>query len=541
MRKQRGMTLGVALLVILLLATLGLTLGAAVFQWRLLSDRVENEEIARDAARSAVTMGMAQLYQDATYGATKSPAQTLRVEGLPEGAKGLLTFDPETARAERIPPSTNNLDGVAIPQADGRALPAHTVHLVGIGRFRGVERRVEAVMALPSSPYALATNSPIRALGGMKIAALKALPTGNPAPEDLIGCSLLCNAPGEEAVFLSEGSDVWGDVKAVGGVKRDPLAPADSITIRGQVQHVDPMPVPDLTISQYDPKDRMATTTLNQDTYTDPKDLNGVWRREGNVNLQGGLHLDGGFLYVNGDLTVGEPGLSGNGIVIATGQVRVQGKTSLEASEGVALLAGKDVELSGGGADGAYFQGMVYTDGTLRCSRVTVVGPTIVKGTDTMVMDQSRLFLPQPTAMKGEWSAGGGGSYEAGNTRKVYYQDATAKWHPADQAAGWKKARVFERLPGNQYRVWTFLSGGGQPTSQTIPATSMESMLTQSMLLGQAGTDAVSAVGGLNEQTATTPPPAPPINPGAETSITIKPSEFWRKEQRLRQTLWLEP
>ncbi len=538
--ERRGMTLGVVLLVILLLATLGLTLGAAVFQWRLLSDRLENAEIARDAARSVVTMAMGHLYQDVTYGAARTSAQTLRVDGVPEGAQGLLTFHTATAQAEGVPSSTNNLEGLSVAQSAGRSLPAHSAHLVGVGRYRGVERRVEAVVALPASPYALAANAPIRALGGMKIAALKALPDGPPAPEDLVGCSLLCNAGGEEAVFLSQGSDIHGDVKAVGQVKRDPTAPADSITIRGQVQHVEPVPVPEVTITQYDPQDRMTCANLSQSEYSDPKDLNGVWRRDGNLNLQGGLHLDGGFLYVKGDLTVGEPGLSGHGIVVCTGQVRVSGKASLEASEGVALLAGKDIELTGGSAEGAYFQGMVYTDGTLRCSRVTVVGPTIVKGTDTMVMDQSRLFVPQPVAMTGEWTAGGGaGAAYSGPTRQAYYL-ANGAWRlesdPA--AAGWQNAAVFEKMRGGGFRKWTF-TASGRPRLDSVPDLQGE---LEGMLPNQeALTQAMSAVSGLSKQEDPEPPPAPPRNPGGTASIVIKPSEFWRNEQRLRPVLWLEP
>lgn len=92
--------------------------------------------------------------------------------------------------------------------------------------------------------------------------------------------------------------------------------------------------------------------------------------------LNEGLNLNGGVLYVDGDVTVSK-GVTGYGALFATGKIKVSGGSNLGSDSLCALVAGGDLTISGAGADKTQFRGLVYSYGELAVSDVTIVGSLV--------------------------------------------------------------------------------------------------------------------------------------------------------------------
>ena len=83
-------------------------------------------------------------------------------------------------------------------------------------------------------------------------------------------------------------------------------------------------------------------------------------------------------------------------MVACTGKVRREGQNRLVSGNGVALLTGKDLTISGRASDESYFQGLVYTEGTFQANRVSIVGTLIAAGQNdqAVTLRQSRILQP---------------------------------------------------------------------------------------------------------------------------------------------------
>jgi len=102
-------------------------------------------------------------------------------------------------------------------------------------------------------------------------------------------------------------------------------------------------------------------------------ELSGLARATYSVVLDKGLTLDGGVLYVDGDLTV-QKGVNGYGAVFCTGSLKVQGGSNLGSDSLCALVAGGNLSLEGTGADKTQFRDLVYSYGEIKVSNITLVG-----------------------------------------------------------------------------------------------------------------------------------------------------------------------
>lgn len=544
-RSRQGLTLGTTLAIVALLVVVGSGLVSATLQHRIMLDRHRNSQDALLLARSAVSSAIGRLQQDRSFGTARRPEDVVSVTlyGLPEGAVGKVSF-----ATGPLAWSTNALEQPdSVTGYEGTAVPGHSAHLWGVGECGGVTRRVEAILTVPAFPYALAANGRIESRGGLRVAGLESLPASNTTINEtlLTSASLLSNAGGAGAVKLSAQSDIRGDVRAVGGVELEPGAHVD-----GRVVQVEPGPLATPQLRDYDPAAAgLDFTPIEQAQDAEARFIQDcAQRRQGSLRLDQGLTLDNGLLFVEGDLTV-RGGIQGKGLVVVTGQVTVEGRNQLEAGEGVALLAGGDVKLSGSGAEGSFFQGLLYTAGGLQTDSISLVGCLMAAGNQSAVeLKDSRLIMPEPLREGGEWSYGGSGGGYTDESKYAIYQVMTPSgpdWMTeaelARSGATWTKANVIQKLGDDSYTQWTFNAGGGPPTSKTRTAA-----VTSDDLEGWLGKTPGNQAFANDVSTLTPPPPgspppsAPPAQPGASTRLSVKPSQFLRVEDRMRVALWLE-
>ena len=119
------------------------------------------------------------------------------------------------------------------------------------------------------------------------------------------------------------------------------------------------------------------------------------------MTLNKGLELNGGVLYVDGDLAI-SGGVDGYGAVFCTGSMRVSGGGTLATDSLCALVAGGGLSISGAGADKTQFRGLVYSAGALNVSDITVVGSLVgssASGAPMTVVRSNLLFDPKAVVM----------------------------------------------------------------------------------------------------------------------------------------------
>lgn len=353
-----------------------------------MSSRGEKGLAAANAARSAVSKAISTILQDPDYGQGRASGDLINVEA--RNATGILTFHPETARQEGLPFSTNNLDHTEASEgAGGLLVPASTVHLVGVGRCEGVERRVVAVLRLPPFPWAIASGGIVETRNGVLIASL---PVGVwPPPSDdsqLLPADLLANGRGE-AVNLSSGSVVLGDIETPGRVVTAP-----GVSVRGEIRAgSEPAELPALHPSDYDPAARGADyfqLSGRED------ELVGSARGQGAVTFAQALTLTNAHIFVDGQLRLAG-GVRGSGTLVATGDIVIEGAANLDGLTELAVVSGGRVRLSGGGRARSYLKGLFYAEQGLEAREMTLVGALLTGRASTGVsLDQVNVFYQPP-------------------------------------------------------------------------------------------------------------------------------------------------
>lgn len=409
MRKSRGLALGTALLVATIIATLGFALSGASLTHLHLSTRANNGAQARNLAQSAVAQAIDSLYKDEDFGKSRSEAPLrITLQGPIDGSVGLLCFDKDEAERLTIPYSTNNLEGSSSEIGpDGQSVPVNKVHLVGIGRSGGVERRLDVILHVPPYPYAVSSEGPIHALRGARVAALDAPPVDptlplllpNPRPADIAS-----NGEGAQSIRLGDNTEVSGDVLSVGEIQLE----SPNVTVRGQIRpNQSPADLPSFDFDQYDPNNIGLHETLQDSQYSGQAIFEGMVRRSGDVTFQNGMQLNNGLMYIDGDVVIHD-GFQGSGLLVATGSVTVNGGAQLVADSKLALLAGGDVVLNGSGPAGSYFQGAVFTNSGVRAEDLTVVGALIAAGRNNSVyLENARVITHPGVGERMEWEVAG--------------------------------------------------------------------------------------------------------------------------------------
>ena len=396
-------TRGQALLSLLLLSPLMLMVlliasAGWLFQSNLQS-RLSGGDGARHLAESAVSLAVARLLHDPELPAEQLEDIDLSLASYP-GGTGRLSFKPLQAQAWGIPQSLNNLSGRTAQSGWASVVvEPESANLVAVGRFRGVEERLEVVLHAPRFPYVVCSSVPVLANNGLRVfgvSSLQALADGYSAvnEEQKVAGHVVTNAedaPDTPALqLLGAGTEIEGDAQARGEVIL-----GGGAVVRGEARsHSDSVPLPELEIADFDVADRPGMTALSVETLDAPQ-LAGFNRRTGNLEIHDGLTLEGGVLFVQGDLTV-RGGVRGTGALIVTGAVRIEGGSALTTDHQAAILAGGPVTLQGTPEQRCDFRGLVYTEGDLNCQHANIAGAVVVNNPDP----QGRARLEEVTLVE---------------------------------------------------------------------------------------------------------------------------------------------
>ncbi len=393
----RGLSLGGTLLAIAVLSVLAFTLAGLSVTHLQLSSRQEHGLAASNAARSVVSQAISRILQRKEFGETRGLDEEIRWEG--PDSLGLLTFHEATARRERMSFSTNNLNKAEDTHgADDVLVPSSTVHLVGVGRSGDVERRVEAVLRLPPFPWAIASAGRVETRNGVLIASLPAGVWPPPTNEDeLLPADLLANGRDARAVVLATGSTVLGDVETPGQVIQ-----ASGASVKGEIRSgSSEVVLPTLNPAEYDP---LVKGREHFDVTGSEAELTGSARGQGVVTFSQHLTLSNSHLFVEGDLNLPR-GVSGAGVIVATGDISIGASANLEAMTELAVVSGGRVTLAGRGTERSHLRGLFYAEGGLRAADITLVG-TLLTGESSSGVELDRVNVlyepPSPIEQDGE-------------------------------------------------------------------------------------------------------------------------------------------
>ncbi|MGE0493601.1 MAG: hypothetical protein AB7S38_30610 [Vulcanimicrobiota bacterium] len=379
-RAKRGATLATALVVGSLAFLAAFILAGSSFAELGYAQRIGNERRALNLAESATQMAAARLLQNDSYG---QAGEQFELELA--GAWGGLTFV-----VGETPYSTYNLDSeTAVQGFGGRVVPPHSIHLVGYARCANVVRRSEMVITRPPFPFVVAASGPIISQDGLVVGTLDDSGNLEAGPDELLPGHLASNSSELSAIELRGSGFVAGNLRSVGGITLDP-----TIEVRGQqLTARDPVELPRIALSDFDP-------ARTGDPYQDlPREmvgqtLVGVHRGLGDLTVVGDLNLSGATLFVDGDLTV-YGGVTGKGLVVVTGQVKLGGAELSSQNQSV-FLAGSDVTLNGSSQQQSSFQGLVYTEGNFSASDIRVVGAFVANGPDSKTVLERASLVAQP-------------------------------------------------------------------------------------------------------------------------------------------------
>lgn len=556
--RRRASSLITVLIVMGLALTLAWVLAATGMAHLNVSQRLEASQLALEHAESVIALAIDRLVEsDPSFGeVTGSPPLQL---SLVAGAEGLLAFDVGQAGLLSIPPSLNNFRSESPRQNGDRLVPAHSIHLVGVGRCRGSRRTVEAVLFVPPFPYAIASEGPVageRLLVGAMSGAPEEIELD---PDQLQPGHITSNSAEERAIDLGQGTTVTGNVRSPGGIVTAP-----DVVVRGQLQSgAEVAPVPHVRLRDYDPigrSDLQALSGSRSDPLVDPAPLSGYFRASEDLSVSGDLVLERGVVYVNGDLTV-RGSIQGTGLVVATGKVSVSEGAALDPGSRAVLLAGRGASLKGSGRSSSAFQGVVYTEGPFQAEEMSLLGAFVAgPGGSLELEDAAGIQVGEYTEV--EFKVPG---RNVGKNRSLQIGSSPMMT---------LEARLVDGVPTGDIQVWpsTFYLGRHPELEppirfnyKTNPAAYLS--FVQSIILEYEaywltlGPDPGPGLGiirsflqgspPLYEVMAIPPDPLPVTGgsngwvdsssaAGADTTVSFRLNEFLSLEDRLRVVLWRE-
>lgn len=398
MKHRRGTSVASTLLLIFICVGLAFTLTSLAFHHLNLSNRLSNSQQARNLAESAISLSIEKILK--AEGDYPRPGQHTVIVHFPDLDSqdlGVTSFNATVANGYALQPSTNNLknpDSIKAP--GGRLIPRESVHLVGLGRCRGLERRVEAILHLPIYRSALSSEAPLDAQGPVLVASAENSADDNllTHPENFLSKLLPAHVTSNQDAQLGQDVLITGFCQAVGAIDLG----AGNATVKGGLRpQGGRSEVPALKPQDFDTAKLGATNPL--------KDLSpGVFRAQGLVKvkhdvvgsellLPDGNNHSGAIVYIEGDLRIKE--IRGVGAVITTGQLSVTNSTNLSTDGSVALISGGNLSLVGEKPDAdAIIKGIVYSGKSLTASNVTIVGTAVQAGSgaaDVMRIEKSNM------------------------------------------------------------------------------------------------------------------------------------------------------
>lgn len=368
--------------------------------------RQSNLEVARNLAESVTALAIDKLADDPSFGLSPDAAQRSLSISFNGRDQGRLTFDTDTASAWTIPLSVNNVENDTASSGTGRTLAPFTAQIMAVGESNGVVVMRETILRIPNYKFAIATSGQLTSNGGLYVAAVDALAdlSGGLAsvPADQLedgnvaanGASLvLSSSPAQPTI-------ITGDAQSGGTI----LLGAQTDVQGSVVENSDPAPLPDLEVGDYDPAGWTGLFELTSGTSSSTLTLEGPVRRAGDLTISnGGLELNGAYLYVDGDLVV-NGGITGQGAVFCSGDITVSGASALSTDNVQALVAEGDVTINGYDKDSSHFVGVIYNRGDVSISDITVIGSLVNKAPAGSTFSISRTnAIGAPEAVDFEW------------------------------------------------------------------------------------------------------------------------------------------
>lgn len=384
-RRTRGASLASVLAIVLLLSILTATATALYTMTLNFVQSDYNSAMAINEAEAALNELLFRLAQDEHYGTLGSEEIAGRITAASEAPEGAafhrLTFRSGTG----FPQSVNNLDGGHSSGYLGRTVPAAMVHALATGSCRGRYVTIEALIEHPPFPFGLATSGKILSHDPLVVKGTTSVDALRSGRDDRPG-HVLSNSP-EGVVIERPGdtpadliTDITGFVRSEGDIQI-----ARPAVVRGGIQpHYGQSDLPDVRLQDYLSMVELAPGVLRPGVVgihaaeLGTQNLDAIYFYRGNLHYNGSVSMSNAFLVVDGNLEV-DGGLRGVGAIVCTGSVQLEGGTSLDGANKVAVLAGQDLTIHGGGN---YFEGILYSEGNLSASNVTVVGNTVVNSPD---------------------------------------------------------------------------------------------------------------------------------------------------------------
>lgn len=492
-RPSKGVGLANTLVVITIIVTLAFTVASVSFSHLSVSTRLSNAEVARNRAESVVAMAIDRVITDREASNPDfAGTVTLPVPASEPPGSGVACFDPLQAQAQLIPHSTNNITADVSKIGDlGRVVPAHGIHVIGVGRCNGVERRIEAILLIPKFPFSIASSGRITSNGGLKVVSLddlsllaggglSSIPPDQVNPGDIASNS---NDASQAMQLQGTGIHITGDARAVGGIDYD----TSTVVVDGSIlPNSDKTYLPKLNLSDYDPasKPGLVTVSGNQSNLT----VDNWTRSSGDLFVSGGLKLDSGVLYVDGNLSV-NGGISGKGAVIATGNVEVFGGGVQTSDNVAAILAGQGLKLQANQADQAQIKGLIYTEGDLTADWVTLGGAAVANaggaGSQVSLNNVDLAYNESSTELTFNVGENAGGGSGGGSTGSTFPADpgpwpgvpsSGLAFDPTDPAAPQVNVVVRPSFPSAPPPT-AFYSAGPPPAYTIPPAATLATMM----------------------------------------------------------------
>lgn len=417
--RQRGSGLASTLMVCGVLVALAFAVASSSIAHLTMNSRFENGRVAGDLAESAAASCLAKVLKDTRWQGDVE----VSLASAP-GGWGRVTFTSQKAGQWDVPVSVNNLENSAAVTINGQQIGPASLRVRAVGRYRGVTRSLTQVIAIPPFRYALSSTGAIVSNGGLTVASLDdpGLLAGGfdrLLDEQLKAGNLAGNRSGAESVVLNSSPSrpvlVKGCVDSAGSV----VVAREARVLGGVNENGAPVPVPRIAVDDYDPRERTDVVELDQLQQGHLK-LEKPTRRQGDLKVASGLELDGGYLYIDGNLDI-YGGLTGKGAIFATGDVKIHGLATFGTHNQEAIVARGNVGIEGTGRDHSIFQGVVYTEGDLNAKDVTLVGSMVGNKPNPTGQEGSRIQLDtchvlyNRQLMESVWNSGFNFQMEAGD------------------------------------------------------------------------------------------------------------------------------
>lgn len=398
---------GLSLLSVLVLISIVMVVAAAmtgVFTLNMnITQKASNGTIALSEAEAGVTEVLYQVTREGnvkerngknpevTWGQSGETIRgTITPEMRPTEAYHVVTFDTKSS----FPYSTNNTTLKNDEGYLGRIVPDGMIHVISTGYCKGQYRTVECVLEKPPFPFGLGTSGPVVSVDPITIKGTSTAAAYDPNKDGDRPGHLLCNS--KEGVTIGglkgKKTEISGFVKSAG-----PVSIAQPAEVKGGIRtYADASTLTDINVASFDLDGQPGVVTIVDSVYTQEQKLDVMYKYSGpELHYLRSVALEKAMLYVDGDLTIDGP-VTGEGLIVVNGNAHFKSGTALAGSNKMAVLASGDVTIEG---NNNYFMGLVYCEGNLKASNISILGTAIVNSKDN---SKGRADLKNVTVISNE-------------------------------------------------------------------------------------------------------------------------------------------